>query len=295
MFVKPCKTLTCSAYNIQTGLWYVPETRGKCMVKGDLIGKGMTAEVYEWGRDKVLKLYFDRFGDEWVDYEAGIGNAVHKAGVPSPAVYDIVNVDGRKGIIFQRIFGKSILKRIQAEPWDLYKYATGFAGLQYKIHQCRAESLPTQKERFTTKIKSSSQILGELEGRILDYIDSLPNGNSVCHGDFHFNNIIISDNDMIPIDWNNAYKGDPMSDIARTCLMMISPSKPHGTADFIIMLSQYVKWSTYWTYLNEYMRLSKTSFNAIDAWVLPAAAAKLRDKVPGEEKWLLDIIHNRLT
>lgn len=34
------------------------------MSKGYLIGKGMTAEVYEWEEDKVIKLYFYCFSDK---------------------------------------------------------------------------------------------------------------------------------------------------------------------------------------------------------------------------------------
>lgn len=264
------------------------------MKKGELIGKGMTAEVYEWGKDKVLKLYFEKFSDDWIKCEAEIGTAVHEAGVPSPAVYDMIDVDGRRGIIFQRILGKSMLKQIQAEPWNLYNFAKQLAELQFSIHQCSANNLPSQEERFAIRIKSSSGILGSMEQRILDYIRSLPNGFSVCHGDLHFNNIIVSGNKLVPIDWTNAYQGNPLGDVARTCLMMTSPVKPPGTSYMIMMLSQYTKWLTYWTYLNEYMRLAHVSFEEIDAWILPTAAAKLRDKIPGEEKWLMDTINKRL-
>ena len=264
------------------------------MSKGDLIGKGMTAEVYEWGLDKVLKLYFDRFSDDWINYEAKIGTAVHAAGVPSPAVYDIVEVNGRKGIIFQRISGKSILKHIQSEPWNVYKYVRQLAELQFEIHQYSSSELPTQIERYSVRIKSSSKILGNLEQKILDYVETLPGGTSVCHGDLHFNNIIVSGNKLVPIDWNSAYQGNPLGDVARTCLMINSPSKPPGTPDIIMLMSQYAKWLTYWTYINEYMRLSKARFEDIDAWILPTAAAKLRDKLPGEEKRLMNIIKKRL-
>lgn len=264
------------------------------MKKGALIGKGMTAEVFEWGKDRVLKLYFGIFSKSWIEYEAKIGKAVHEAGVPSPAVFEMVDVDGRKGIIFERIFGKTMLRHIQTEPWKLYYFAQRLAGLQFKIHQCSAMNLPSQKERFEVIIKSSSKVLGDKEKRILNYIESLPDGGSVCHGDFHFNNIIVSGNELVPIDWTNAYKGNPLGDVARTCLMMISPSNPAGTTDIMAMLSEYTKWLIYWAYLNEYMRLSKVSFEDIDAWILPVAAAKIRDKIPGEEKWLMDIISNRL-
>jgi uncharacterized protein (TIGR02172 family) len=264
------------------------------MKKGELIGKGMTAEVYEWGRDKVLKLYFDRFRDDWIKREAKIGYIVHQSGVSSPAVFDIVDIDGRKGLIFQRIFGKTVISHIETEPWKVYNYALQLAGLHFKMHKCSADGLPSQKERFAYTLKRSSEILGDKESRILDYIESLPNGESVCHGDLHFNNIIVTDNKLVAIDWNSAYTGNPLGDVARTCMIISSPAMPPGTSNIMAILTQYTKWLIYWTYLNEYMRLAKVKFEDIDAWTLPVAAAKLKDKVPGEEKWLMDIINKRL-
>lgn len=264
------------------------------MNKGNLIGKGMTAEVYEWGHNKVLKLYYEQFSEDWIQYEAKMGTAIHEAGVSSPAVYEIIEVDGRKGIVFQRIFGKSMLKHIQAEPWNICNYAKKLAELQFNIHQYSASSLPTQTEKFAARIRSSSALLEDREEVILNYIDDLPDGTSVCHGDLHFNNVIVSGNKLIPVDWTNAYRGNPLGDVARTFLMMTSPSKPSGIGDMKMLLSQYKKWLTYWTYLSEYMKLANVRYDEIDAWILPTAAAKLRDRINGEERWLMDMINKRI-
>lgn len=264
------------------------------MKKGKLIGKGMTAEVYEWGHDKVLKLYYNRISEEWIKQEAKIGMAVHDAGVPSPEVFDLIDMDGRKGVIFQRISGNTMVMHFFAEPWNLTYYAKRLANLQYNIHQFSAANLPSQQEKYEFRIKCSSDLLGEKVRLILDYVKSLPDGNSVCHGDLHFNNIILSGNTLIPIDWTNAYQGNPMSDIARTYLMMTSPAKPPLVPDVVAMPAQYVKWVTYKAYLNEYLMLSKARPEEIDAWILPNAAAKLKDRMPGEEKWLIGIINRRL-
>lgn len=75
------------------------------MSKGAMIGKGMTAEVYEYGQDKILKLYFVGFQEKWIKYEQEIGSAINEGGLPSPAVYGLLDVDGRKGIMYQRING----------------------------------------------------------------------------------------------------------------------------------------------------------------------------------------------
>lgn len=264
------------------------------MKKGKLIGRGMTAEVYEWGSDKVLKLFFKKFDEERVKYEADIGYIVHESGVPSPAVFDIIDLDDRKGIIFQRISGTSLTKKIQTEPWNYNYYVQKLAQLQFKIHQCTSDKLPSQKERLSFIINKSAQKLGAREKIILDYLDKLPDGVSICHGDLHLNNVIVSNNELIAIDWNSAYRGNPLSDVARTFLMVYSPIKSLSSNDFMTNFTQYIRWLSLRGYLSEYMKLANVNFESIDEWMLPIAAGKLKDNVPGDKIRLMNIINERL-
>ncbi len=264
------------------------------MEKGELLGKGMTAEVYRWGQDKVLKLYLKNFPEELIKHEAEIGQKIHEAGVSSPAVFDIVEVEGRKGIIFQRIFGKTVTSMIAREPWLFYSFVKKMAEFHYKIHKHSTDGIPSQKEKFAQAITLSSKILGDRMKKILDYIDGLPEGDSICHGDFYLSNIIVSNGKFAAIDWTGGYRGDPSGDVARTCLIIDSPAELPGIPDFVVALSSFPKWLTYRTYLDEYQRVSKMKFENIDAWMLPVAAAKLKDRIPGEEKWLMKIIDKRL-
>lgn len=264
------------------------------MEKGELLGKGMTADVYKWGQDKVLKLFLDNYSEEWVKYEAEIGRKIHEAGVPSPAVFEIMEIDGRKGIIFERVFGKTLTGIILKQPWMFSSFVYQMARFQYSIHKQSTDGIPSQKERFTRTITLSSKILGDKISKILDYIDRLPDRDSICHGDLYLSNIINSNNKLVAIDWSSGYRGDPSGDVARTCLIINSPAVLPGTPDIMSAMTKFPKSLTLWTYLNEYMRISKIKFEDIDAWILPVAAAKLKDKIPGEEKWLLKIINKRL-
>jgi uncharacterized protein (TIGR02172 family) len=264
------------------------------MKKGKLIGKGMTAEVYEWGQDKVLKLFFDKRSDDRIKSETEIGYAVHEAGVSSPALFGTIEVDSRKGILFQRIFGKSILRHIEAEPWKLDYFAQQMAVLHFKMHNCSTDRLPSQKEKLVRAITDSHKILGSRLKRILDYIESLSEGTSICHGDLHFENIIVSHNALVAIDWTNANRGNPLGDVARTCLSINSPAMPIGVSNIMTMPYLLGKWLTYFAYLKEYMSLAKVSYENIDAWILPVAAARLREEIPGEKMWLMDTINKHL-
>jgi tRNA A-37 threonylcarbamoyl transferase component Bud32 len=264
------------------------------MKLGSLIGKGTTSEVYEWGSDSVLKLFIKKYSYDSVKHEADIGYRIHQEDMPAPAVYDIIKVNNRSGIIFERIFGESVLEHVKLEPWNINYYSQQMAGLHFKIHQHSLQTLPSQKKILASAIKLSSDELGDKVKRILAYLESLPEGGSVCHGDLHFSNIIVSDNGLVAIDWMNAYKGNPLGDVARTCMTIRSPRVPANMAGIMAVSYKYGRLLTYWGYLNEYMRIAHVTPDEIDAWILPVAAARLKDKIPGEKNWLLDIIDEHL-
>lgn len=71
--------------------------------------EGRTAQVYRWDESHVLKLYREWCPPDWVEYEARVARAIHAAGVASPAAGDIVEVDGRRGLIYERLEGPSML------------------------------------------------------------------------------------------------------------------------------------------------------------------------------------------
>ena len=64
------------------------------MTKGRHIAEGRTAEVFAWGGDQILKLFRPGFKSDRAESEAVRVRAVHAAGLTSPAVIGVVEVDG---------------------------------------------------------------------------------------------------------------------------------------------------------------------------------------------------------
>ena len=259
-----------------------------------MIGKGMTAEVYKWEEDKVLKLFYKDFSSNNIKQEADIGIKVKNSGVQSPTVYETINVGERKGIIYEYIDGKSMFKLIEEKPQNTKKYAKKMAQLHSEIHSCKDVELPIQKEILKRSIEKSKQLSKDKVEKILEYLSSLPNGDNICHGDFHPDNIIIAKDKDITIDWVNAYVGDCRGDVARTCIMMKSPSLPPDASTITILLSKFIKKVIYSAYIKEYLRITGMDYKEVDKWILSVAAARLSEKIPQEEKWLLNIIDKRL-
>jgi uncharacterized protein (TIGR02172 family) len=261
------------------------------MSKGRLLGQGMTAEVYQYGEDKVLKLFYDWFPLEWIKYEASIATAVHQSGAPAPKVHGLVEDSGRNGLIYDLVEGKSMVRAMEAAPWKVASYAKQMARLHVDIHKGISDKLPQQKEILRNFIRESERLLQDKTERIIEYLDSLPEGLNICHGDFHPDNILVSNREVKAIDWNNAYCGNPNADVARTCLTLSSKTLPVGASIRTKLLAGFARSSIYYIYIKEYLKITGKDKKDIDAWILPAAAAKLRDRVPGDEEWLLKIIN----
>lgn len=54
------------------------------------IAYGRTAEIYAWEEGQILKLFYDWFDQENIAYEYHISRAIQKAGLPVPAVGEII-------------------------------------------------------------------------------------------------------------------------------------------------------------------------------------------------------------
>jgi len=264
------------------------------MLKNNIIGRGMTAEVYEWDDGKVLKLYYEGFSEDIIKFEAHIGKQIFEAGISSPEVYGIIEVEGRLGIVFQRIYGQSMLRAIEKKPWKLAFYARGMARMHAKMHLRNTKELPNQKDNLINSIAASSKLLGGRQKIVIEYLNKLPDDTKVCHGDFHPDNIILANDEMTAIDWINVSSGNAFADVARTCLMIRSPAMPPGSSKLSIIISKYAKKLISYFYLKEYIKYAEADYRKIDAWILPVAAARLCENIPNEEKWLMEIIDDNM-
>ena len=124
------------------------------METGTIIGQGRTAEVFAWKDHQVLKLLRHGFPDVIALREAEITQAVYQAGLPAPAVEGVIEVDGRTGIVFERIDGPLLANLLMPEPWQLFRLARVMANLQAATHSCELPELPSLRERLKDRISS---------------------------------------------------------------------------------------------------------------------------------------------
>ncbi|MHA1557516.1 MAG: aminoglycoside phosphotransferase family protein [Candidatus Heimdallarchaeota archaeon] len=260
---------------------------------GKLVGKGRTADVYMWGEDKVVKLFHKEFQRESIDFEYQVSKSIQEAFPSISKVYQTIEIDERYGIIFQFVKGSTMLDFILNKPTTILRESRKLASLHAKMHECEITDLPSQKNNFKKIIERVQLFEPSTKNKILNYLEKLPNGEKLCHSDYHPDNILISANQMIVIDWITAVKGDPAADVARTDYILRYASKedPSKIEAFLLKILQLFAANSY---LNQYRKITGMSKKEISQWEIIILAVRLTEKIPEEEAFILKRINSLL-
>lgn len=249
-----------------------------------LIGEGNTAEVYSWKEGQILKLFRKEFPLVGIEKEFRVNKEVEKLGLPVPKAEGLVDYNGRTGIVYDRVDGESVLNLITVKPWNSKKYIQRLVELQYEMHQCKAKNLTSYKEALEWNINHNNLLPDQSKHSILQMLASLPEGDSLCHGDFHPGNVIKTAQDYVILDWMTAVCGDPSMDVARTLLLIKDAGLPGNIPAAVRLFFGIMRRSMAKNYLKGYKKLSGLSQEEINRWRLPIIAARLTEWVPEAER-----------
>lgn len=253
-----------------------------------LIGRGRIAEVYAWKGDTVLRLFVAGYPASLVRQEIEGTRAANAAGVPSPHIRDIMTVDGRQGLVMERLTGDSLLTVLGREPARVTHYAVVFAELQARIHSVHAPELPSRREDLARRIARAG-ILARVKGDALATLERLPDGDALCHCDFNPDNVLMTPQGPSVIDWSFATRGIPASDAAQTALLLRIADAPSGSFS-VAWVERETRNRFYRAWLKRYRELSPDAADAMWTWLLPVAVARLSDDIPSERPRLLALI-----
>jgi Ser/Thr protein kinase RdoA (MazF antagonist) len=247
--------------------------------------RGRTADVYAWDEDTVLKLFHNWFSLEDIEYELKIARAVHTSGVKSPVVRELIQVDGRNGLVYERVSGEPMLTMFQRKPWMVFSHAHTLAKLHAQMHECSFKAdMPKQHRKLQRKIQDVSVLPVLVKASLLRALEELPDDNKVCHGDFHPANVLLTDTDSTIIDWIDATSGNPLADVARTSIILLGAAASSQVPN--LMLKLFVR-VFHAAYLREYFRLRPHKHDEYHRWLPIVAAARLGENIKELEGWLI--------
>ncbi|CAH8706043.1 phosphotransferase [Paenibacillus thiaminolyticus] len=268
---------------------------------GIKIGEGGCSEVFAWEDDsKLVKVAKANTDIEAMRREFHNNQMAWEYGLPVARPYELVEIDGRPGIVYERIYGESIMERFVKQVLEPAQTArtTGIpegenirftARALYEIHQAAIQLPSSQRSTMKYSIQSVDYLTLAEKEAVIGLMDGLPLKQQLCHGDPNPNNILIrNDGKAVVIDWMNASIGNPEADLAEYMIMIryaVLPSElPSSIAEFLDLMRDAI----IDIFMDEYTRLSGITYEDVYPWLVPVAAQKLSaDAISEEEKSLL--------
>lgn len=178
-----------------------------------IIGTGNTAEVFEYEEGNVCKLFVTGYPKEYVALEYRNAKELYRLGIRVPQPFEVVEVSGRNGIIYEKIEGVSLSQYLLERRECLAECLDEFAGLHKKFLKQRSTNLLSYKEFLLRMLEGK----GAKDAGLFEKIQMLPEGEAVLHGDFHANNVLITkEGNFFAIDFMNVCYGPALFDVART-------------------------------------------------------------------------------
>ena len=182
---------------------------------GTLLGTGNTADVYDIGDNKALKLFHAGYSQGSVAREFENSQLLNQLDIPVARSYEMVMQDGRYGIIYKKINGKSLLDII-FKTCDIEKFASILASVHKDFLGNSLPSAISYKSILQKNIEDTNLLSAKRKSKVLGILCELPDCDGLCHGDFHFGNLLIEQQKIYVIDFMNICKGHKFFDIART-------------------------------------------------------------------------------
>ena len=244
-------------------------------ILGRRLGSGKEADVLAFGA-MAVKLYKPSAPKRSAFAEAANLALAGSFGLPVPAVDGVLQFGDRWGIVMARADGPSFAESMRGQPDRMAAHLAAMARLQLRVHDIPGTQFAGLKVRLAANIRQAALLGDRRQAGLLALLATLPEGDRLCHGDFHPANILGPADRAILVDWLDARSGDPAADLCRSFVLIERVAPDLATA-----------------YLDTYATASGLTREAIFRWLPVIAAARLAEGVPEEAERLIAMADGR--
>lgn len=143
----------------------------------------------------------------------------------------------------------------------------------------------TTFDKFESGLRSYENLDKNILNKLLEFIHSY-NEESLCHGDFHPENIMVEkEGNYRVIDWIDAYNGPPLSDVARTYYLLTRIISPKNNI-IINQIENIVTNIIASNYLRGYFAGKCIPDREFSIWTLIILICRFRENIEEEKPFL---------
>ena len=182
----------------------------------EFIAKGANGAVYRYDDETILKTYFAKDALPEIKQERENARKAFVLGINTAIPYGIVRVGDGYGTVTELLNAVSVTKLIRKNPDDLTEAAKYYIDMLKSIHAISVEDgeVPDMKETALDWADFVAAHIPEEQGKKLRaLIEAVPKQNTLMHGDYHTNNIMVQNGEPLLIDMDTLCMGHPVFEL----------------------------------------------------------------------------------
>ena len=189
-----------------------------------IIGKGAKGTVYRKDADTIIKVYKDADSLPSIKKERDLAQKAFILGVPTAITFDVVRVGDSYGTVFELLRAKSLSQMILEDADKRTEHIRAFARFLHKIHEISAGSdkIPDAKKTVMLWYDAAKDFLSAEDAETLQQrINAVRDTGTLLHLDYHTNNVINQDGELLLIDMDTLSQGHPIFDLANVYITYV--------------------------------------------------------------------------
>ena len=200
-----------------TAMVTVEKAYQRMSVEGcEFIAKGANGAVYRYDDETILKTYFAKDALPEIKQERENARKAFVLGINTAIPYGIVRVDDGYGTVTELLNATSVTKLIRNNPEDMSAAAKYYIDMLKSIHAIHVDDgeVPDMKETALAWADFVAKYLPEDQAKKLRaLVEAVPKQNTLMHGDYHTNNIMVQNGEPLLIDMDTLCMGHPVFEL----------------------------------------------------------------------------------
>lgn len=180
------------------------------------IGSGYASWVFAMEDGNVVKVL--KQGDEKeAEREILLAKWAFTAGIPTAISYDVVDIDGRPGLVYESLGRGNLRNAFRDEPERFEALLTDYLTLLHTIHRVTDDEgrLPAAIDKYRAALEKISDLLTpEERKKAAALLDTIPDSRTIIHGDCQIKNVRVVKGKLFLIDLDTLSRGDPIFELA---------------------------------------------------------------------------------
>ena len=182
----------------------------------EFLAKGANGAVYRYDDETIIKTYYSKDALPEIQKERESARRAFVLGINTAIPYGIVRVGDGYGTVTELLNAINLTKLLCRDSVNIEPLADQYIELLKSIHSVEAEEgdFPDMKETALGWATFVSEYIPEAQGKKLrEMIEAVPNQNTLMHGDYHTNNVMIQNGEPLLIDMDTLCVGHPVFEL----------------------------------------------------------------------------------